>query len=169
MHNSYRCWYISSPLLGLFLNILWINHNHPKCIRYLVLFTAHFWQIILGLLALCEQLCSKYSCRCFRSLSPDLKELILSSNVSDCELKIWFLWISCNTYGKVTVSLVCYDVCGKLVQKVTGVRGSHLKMGFLDFQDFQQTSQPTTPRWKSVGHCNSISLGLKWNVPPLPY
>lgn len=103
-------------------------------------------------------------------LSPEPVQLIFSSRVSDCELKLVFHYYLTVLTGKLRFhSLTWYYACPKVVQKVIRVQRSHWKIRFLDFQDFQQTSQPTTTWWKSVGHCNSISLGLKWNVPPLPY
>lgn len=106
----------------------------------------------------------------YMCLSPDPVQLIFSSRDSDCELKFGFYYYFTVLFGKLQFhSLTQYYVCAKVVQKVTEIQRSHWKIGFLDFQDFQQTSQPTAPWWKSVGHCNSISLGLKLNVLPLPY
>lgn len=107
---------------------------------------------------------------CYMGLSPDSVQLIFSSRASDCELKFGSYYYLTVLTGKLQFHLLTWNyVCVKVLQKVTGVQRSLWKIGFLDFQDFQQTSQPTTPWWKSVGHCNSISLGLRLNVPPLPY
>lgn len=70
------------------------------------------------------------------------------------DLKFYFYeYLAILTEKLQSHALIYYHSCGRLVQKVTGVQGSHVKMVFFDFQHFQQTSQPTNSyesQWDTV-------------------